>query len=83
MTDWADLFTVFLYGEGAWLGFLVFETFIIGLTFKWKYAGILMIPTCLFLAFKYFDNALGWQGLGMLFNAVFIITMLAIKKGKE
>jgi hypothetical protein len=77
LADWNDLFTALLFGNGAWLGFLIFEVLIIVLSFKWKYAGIIMIFTSVFLSFSYFDNALGWQGLGMLLNVVFITTMLA------
>jgi len=80
-----DVFTALFFGTGSWLGLLLFITLILGVTFAWKYGGLLMMPVSVFLAINYLDNDLGWHGLIMVLVAIFIIGSMvyAEKKGKD
>lgn len=69
----SDVFTELFTGTGSWLGLLLLLTFIIGITFAWKYGGLLMLPVSIFLGMYYFDNALGWHGLIMILSAIFTL----------
>ena len=79
-----DVFTALFYGTGSWLGLLLFITLILGITFAWKYGGLLMMPVSIFLGLLYLDNSLGWHGLIMVLVAIFIVGSLVYenKKGK-
>lgn len=85
MTAIDDIFTALFTGSGSWLGLLLFLTLILGITFAWKYGGLLVLPVTVFLTFMYFDAGLGWQGLIMVLTGVFILTNLTVqaKKGGD
>ena len=74
-----DVFNSLLYGAGAWIGFLILLTLVVGLTFAWKYMGILTLFASILIGINYLDNQLGWQGLGMFLTGIFIIGKLAVE----
>lgn len=80
-----DVFTSLFVGTGSWLGLLLFITLILGITFAWKYGGLLMMPVSIFLGIYYLDNSLGWHGLIMILVAIFIVGSMVNeqKKGKD
>jgi hypothetical protein len=78
MTAMADVFTELLLGSGAFFGFLIIESLIIGLATKLKEIGILMLLPNLILAFEYFNNVstnsdLAWYGVMTILIDVFLI----------
>jgi hypothetical protein len=78
MTAIADVFNELLLGSGAFFGFLIIESMIIGLTTRLKEIGILMLFPNLLLAFEYFNNVssnsdLAWYGVMTMLIDVFLI----------
>ncbi len=78
-----DLFTVLFYGSGAWLGLLLLLIMILGISVKFKKAGLLMLPVSVFLGVEYMTNSLGWHALIMWLASVFILLDMAfsLRKG--
>lgn len=81
-SDVSIAFTELFYGSGSWLGLLLLLAIIIGLSVKSRFAGLLMIPVCIFLGISYLSYpSLMWNGLIMFFASVFIIFTIA--KGRD
>lgn len=78
-----DVFTALFIGTGNWLGLLLFVTLILGITFAWKYGGLLMMPVSVFLGLYYLDNSLGWHGLIMILTAIFIVASMIYEQKKN
>jgi hypothetical protein len=83
MTAIDDVFTALFVGTGSWLGLLLFITLILGITFAWKYGGLLMMPVSIFLSIYYLDNSLGWHGLIMVLVAIFIVSSMVYETKKD
>jgi hypothetical protein len=78
MSDVSMIFQELLLGTGAFFGFLIIESLIIGLATKLKEIGILMLLPNLILAFEYFNNVstnsdLAWYGVMTILIDVFLI----------
>ena len=70
------------YGSGSWLGLLLYLVIIVSLTVKVRYAGLLTLPICIFLAIEYLGYpALMWHSVIMFIAGVFIL--ITIFKSKE
>jgi predicted membrane-bound dolichyl-phosphate-mannose-protein mannosyltransferase len=76
-----DVFNALFFGAGSWLGLLLFISIIIGLLYKTKYSGALLLPIAVFLGISYLDASLPWHAVIMLFTSIFIIVYMA--KGKD
>jgi hypothetical protein len=76
LEEWNDLFTALFFGEGSWLGLLIFIGFFTLLMVKWKYSATLFIPISIFIGIEYLNNELGWQALIMFFDALFMLVFL-------
>lgn len=75
-------FQELFFGAGAWLGLLLLLAIIIALSLATKYAGLLMLPVCIFIAIEYLGYpALMWNALIMFIGAVFILINLI--KGRD
>jgi hypothetical protein len=83
MTAIDDVFTALFLGTGNVLGLLLLMTLMLGITFAWKWGGLLMMPISVILAIYYLDNALGWNALIMIFQAIFIVGRLAYEENKK
>jgi len=51
-----EFFQELLYGEGAFLGLILILSIVILVTYKYKNAGILFIPICIFMGIQYLGN---------------------------
>ena len=78
-----DFFTSLFYGTGSWLGLLLILSLVVGLTFAWKYMGLVMLPVTVLFGITYFSNNLGWHGLIMVFTAIFILGKLTYDAQKD
>lgn len=56
MSEVEEAFQVLLYGEGAWIGLLLFMTVMIVIGAKSKWASILFIPLSVFIGISYLEN---------------------------
>lgn len=82
LADMNSVFDALFFGNGSWLGLLIIIMFAVGLTFAYKYVGLLMLPVTFFLAINYFSEALGWHGLIMILTSIFVIIHVAIEGRK-
>jgi hypothetical protein len=73
MTGMDDVFTSLFFGTGAWLGLLIIIAFVVGITFMWKYTGLVMLPVAVIFGTVYLDNSLGWHALIMFLVSIFIM----------
>lgn len=79
LSDMNSVFDALFFGNGSWLGILLIIMFSVGLTFAFKYVGLLMLPVTFFMAIEYFNEALGWHGLIMILTSIFVIIHVAIE----
>lgn len=52
----SDMFQEFFFGSGFWLGFLIISAFALGLSYKFKYSGVVFEIVLFFFALEYLDN---------------------------
>lgn len=83
MTAFDDFFTALFIGNGNLLGLLLLVSLSIGIMLTWKYSGILTIVISVLASFYYFDNALGWHGMMMVFLAIFALGYMGMKEKHE
>jgi len=83
LTAFDDFFTALFIGNGNLLGLLLLVTLAIGIMLTWKYSGIITIVISVLAAFYYFDNALGWHGILMIFMSIFALGYMSVKGKKE
>ena len=78
-------FEALFYGSGAWFGILLYLSIILGLMLKWKYSGVLTLPTVLFIGIGYLthDPSMPWHALIMWFSGIFILLFIANKIGER
>lgn len=74
MSELAEIFTVLLFGEGFWFGFVIMAAFAIGLSFKYKFVGVVFEFVMFFLALEYLDNLEGSST--HLWGAVFCFILM-------
>jgi len=75
-----EAFESLFFGSGSWLGLLLFLIIITGLLFKWKYAGVLLLPMTIFLGIEYLNEGLKWQCMIMFLSSIFILFYLLTKR---
>jgi hypothetical protein len=76
--EFIEFFQQLLLGSGAFFGFLIIESLIIGLATKLKEIGVLMLLPNLILAFEYLSNVstntdLAWYGVMTILIDIFLI----------
>lgn len=52
----ADMINEIMFGSGFWIGFLILSAFAIGLSYRFKYTGVVFEIVLFFFAFEYIDN---------------------------
>jgi len=73
----SGVFTELFYGAGSWLGLLIILAIVIVLSLQTRYAGLLMLPVCVFLGITYLGYpALMWNAVIVFFAAIFIMVNL-------
>jgi len=82
----SEVFTELFFGQGAWLGLILFMTMTLGLVSKIKYSSIIMIPFTIFLGIFYLDNIASnsifmWCAVLMFLTTVLIIVIELNRKG--
>lgn len=63
----------FTDGATSYLGLIIFSLLLSGIALKNKNFVVLSMPIMVLLTFEYFSNGLGWHGIIMLLNVVFIM----------
>ena len=71
-----EVFTELFFGAGSWLGLLLLLSLILGLLFKNRYIGALMLPVSIFLGINYLNYNLGWHAIIMFFTSIFILVFM-------
>lgn len=51
-----NLLNEFFFGSGFWLGFLIISAFAIGLSYKFKFSGVIFELVLFFFALEYLEN---------------------------
>lgn len=51
-----QVFEVLLFGEGFWIGFILIAAFAIGLSYKYKYVGVIFEVVLFFMSLEYLEN---------------------------
>ena len=77
-----DAFTALFYGEGSWLGLLLFIFLMLGFTLKWKYAGALFIPISILVGIEYLNRDLAYQSMIMFLLSPFMVILIAYEGRK-
>jgi len=86
---WDDLFHVFLFGTGGWLGLLVILAIIVLVTYKVRYSGFLFVIVSVFIGITYLSNVsvnsnLLWGAIIMFLTALYCViisTYEVVKRG--
>lgn len=78
MNTWDDLFSVFLYGGGGWLGLIVIMSIIVLVVYKVKLSGMLFMVVSIFIGITYLENVavnsnLMWCAIMMFLTALYCI----------
>ena len=68
-----DAFQALFFGSGSWLGILLFLSIYLGLTLKWKYAGVLFLPVTIFLGLDYISHDLAWHAIIIWISSLFLM----------
>lgn len=72
-----EAFQSLFFGEGAYLGFLVYFMIQLAIMMKYKYAGVILVPINIFIALEYISQDMGWLALGTFFLCAFIMIFIA------
>ncbi|MDD5541150.1 MAG: hypothetical protein PHG61_10715 [Candidatus Marinimicrobia bacterium] len=51
-----EIFQELFYGSGFWLGFILITAFALGISYRYKYSGVIFEVVLFFMALEYFDN---------------------------
>ena len=74
------IFQELLYGSMSYLVLLVFLALVWALVLMRKELAALMLPFSVIMALEYLTNNLGWHGLFMFINSIFVMLYVATKK---
>lgn len=74
-----EAFQALFFGDGAWLGLLLFLAIMLALFLKSEYTGALILPISLFLGLEYVSHDMGWHAIIMFFFSIFILIYMMKK----
>jgi len=78
-----QVFEAMFYGEGVYLGLLLYITLIAGLVLKWRYMATLIFPISIFIGLEYLSRNLVWPSAVMFFTSIFLLGyMIKMFKGR-
>ncbi len=74
------VFQELLFGSMSYLVLLVFLALVWALVLMRRELAALMLPFSVIMGLEYLTNNLGWHGLFMFINSIFIMLYVATKK---
>lgn len=78
-----QVFEAMFYGQGVYLGLLLYITLIAGLVLRWRYMAVLTFPISMFIALEYLFRDLVWPSAVMFFTSIFLLGyMIKMFKGR-
>lgn len=75
------IFEELFFGSGFWIGFMIITAFALGISYRFKYSGVIFEVVLFFLALEYIENLSGsstymWGAILCFVEMIFIGTRL-------
>lgn len=75
MSGFDDIFISLFFGEGMWLGLLLFIGICIGLMKQWRWSGVIILPIIIMMEVEYVDRLVDDQNMGWPITVLLIFAL--------